>query len=263
MSTSEQIDNQEFFAYNEKLHESADFSPEEVRRLQDYFSILEKRVLQNPESCLNQCGVYQVQNERDPAGALKITQYKYKNPILDRDVWLLAATDASNNLVGIKQTYFQQESPDILKAEGNIEVLRRGVGVASALENLHSQLLTNLVNEDTTTQQVHYIVDDANSRRIEELKLKLEVAQNTGDAVQLSEINESLLAARSQRKAWEKLYSAGGKLGFEGGATKLERHFTKGMDTSSSGIKYPEIQEEVDLQSLIHGVQSQLSSLSG
>lgn len=162
-------------------------SVHEVQRLQDLFEAWQIR-FGNLQSNLHQINTFQTE-DKNHHNSLYVAQYNFTHHEHEFG-WMLAVFDTQDIFLGARLTSFFDKRPK-LNAVGQIEVLRRGHGIASAIESLHGKLLQNLVSTYQGIDEVKYTITDANQ-----------------DIVHFAD-------DPTMRQRWKALYGVGGTFGFD------------------------------------------------
>jgi len=157
--------------------------------------------------------------------AFTVLQYTYRDrlALFIEERWLLLCI-RNGTVLGARETAFKQAAPRTMIAGGYIEVLQKGAGIATMIENLHLSLLQQKARSLPEDKQLIYTINDANRNYVEDAEHELKRATREQDKDLL---RNTLTKAREQRSAWLSLYGEGGKLNFTEKNGILQRTFTK------------------------------------
>jgi hypothetical protein len=229
------------------------FTQQELYRLLDRFASWEKRV-SNHEWEWKQAGSYEARR-KDSDHVLQLLNFTFRNKVNNKDGLFIVAMNKDQQIIGFRNTSFSMLPYNVIKAEGNIEVLQRGKRVGKAIEALHMRLLQEKAQQNPDTP-VEYIIDDDNDNHIKQLyPSKIKYAKT---AEERADAEASLAKAIAQRPAWEKLYGEQGILGFTKEGNKLKKQFTKETQVPDLGYILKPTHTSIDLPIAIEHTLDQL-----
>lgn len=245
--------HQESSVHAESLY--ASLLPAEKDRIERFLSAWLTRLDMRADMKFN--AQYHVNSSGEDKEPITVQQFSYFNTINQQTIWLLLALDSQQRLLGIRQTYVRERATSpIAEAAGDIEVLVRKRGVASALEAVNFTLMQEFLTQHDNLLEMTYHIDDGNSRRLAEVKRKLEY---TKDNQEREELQAAVADSEAQRISWEKLYGEGGKMGFEKKDGLLVRTLTKDTPFSSEAVTLNENSTPINATEIFQKAIDQLS----
>lgn len=233
-------------------------SPKDKNRIRDLIDVWIRRI-EAPANGFRQVGAYDLKREDGKYPPIEIVHYSYKNSAFNREGMVLLAVDGNKQILGMRDTQFESLKADTLNARGNIEVFSRGIGIASALEALHFDILQKKLNKSSEFSSLEYKIFDANYSRIQELQVQLESAKRTIDPI-AADLELELAEKCDHRNAWKRLYGEGGKLGFQKESGKLLKRFVNGQNQDHLGYGIEVMDDTLDAVSAFSALKTRINS---
>jgi hypothetical protein len=208
-------------------------------------------MIDRPERNVQQRGAYEVRRDTNSGEPTQIFHHFYDlSGKHFGEMWFFSAIDKDNNLLGMRRTHIEDSDASMF-VSGNIEIFKRGEGIAGSIEALNAQKLQQAINAKGNNDLI-YEVEDANLLRIKMHRIEIDIANKANDHDAIRELESDLEQMTDERQAWLRLYGDGGKLGFKQDKWRqLKKIYVPGQTDEIPGYSILPVQRELDLVAAI------------